>query len=288
MLGLWNNLTYPEMIAKNAAESLDFDFFKLHQELLDDLEMNQSSIEMIEFFHISLQQVVIKAGNAKLWAIVSEMIGKLHQDVFVMTDTKGQRTILHYAIEWGNCDVVQLLVNLMPPEAFAKQDNDLETVLHRATGKGHFEMVQILLKKMPLEALAKQDACQSTAFHIAAERGHLDIIQMLIQHMPHQETLMKQDDLDRTALHWASEYGHQDIVEMLLKQMPPGSSEFLVKRDVNQRTALHWAAQCGHVKIVQMLVKQMAPDDIVQQDRQGHTALTLAQKYGHCNTFLLD
>ncbi|KAH0575503.1 Ankyrin repeat-containing protein [Spironucleus salmonicida] len=87
------------------------------------------------------------------------------------TSIPAQKTALHYAAQYGNINVVKLLI----PFLAAKTSSNGFTALHYAAKHGFYECVHVLAE---LEAGIKT-ANKKLAIEIAAENGELEIMTLL-------------------------------------------------------------------------------------------------------------
>ncbi len=230
MIKLWNDLEYPQILAKLAAKFRMLNFFKFYLELLEELP---------ESFINIFPCVLFEAGNAKAWWIVAEMICKLpqdmklKQDILLKTDC-AQNNIFHCAARWGNSKIFKLLLStiILPQYTLIKKNYlDHYTPLHFAAKEGHLKIVNMILNQVPLSlgALDMQDLYDRTPLHWASEKGHVEIAQILANKMS-TEALVKPDASGQTALHFATRNSHVDIVKILVNKMP---QEALAHLDIN-------------------------------------------------------
>jgi ankyrin repeat protein/predicted DNA-binding WGR domain protein len=115
---------------------------------------------------------------------------------------------IHYAAEYGNFDVVKLLV-----ENGLKIDlpgPDRKTCLHIAAAKGNWEMVEFLVNNGA--KTTTKDKYKRTALLLACKNGNLKIASFLLQNgAPYEEG----DSSDNTPLHYACAYGYPEVIQLL-------------------------------------------------------------------------
>jgi ankyrin repeat protein len=163
------------------------------------------------------------------------------QSRFITAKDKRGSTVLHYAAENRELEVVQWL----------KQD-------------GHSEIVKSLTEeKADVNA---QNQHGHTALILAAQSGHVEIVKSLIEA---KADVNAQNEDGDTSLILAAWHGHGKIFKSLIE----------AKADVNTQnrygdTALTLAARNGHEEITKLLVE--AKVDVNAQNQYGNTALTLA------------
>jgi serine/threonine-protein phosphatase 6 regulatory ankyrin repeat subunit B len=156
------------------------------------------------------------------------------------------RTALHFASDWGNLEMVKMLV-----EAGAKidiQDNEGNTPLHKVIiqDNTNFEVVQMLVKAgAPIDI---QNNNGSTPLYVAAGKDdNNSIIEFLIaQPQINPETLNAKNRDGATALHIAK---NLEMVKMLVEA---GATSDIPNNEGNTR--LHLAALFNEVEIVEFLI----------------------------------
>ncbi|GFQ86584.1 KN motif and ankyrin repeat domain-containing protein 2 [Trichonephila clavata] len=175
----------------------------------------------------------------------------LLEKVVNLADSNGN-TALHYAISYGNFDVVSILIDSKVCDvnkknkagytsimlvALADMKNDAhhyvvhrlfsigdinmkatqngQTALMLAVSHGKKDIVKILLDAGAEVNLQDKDG--STALMCAAEHGHLDIVKILLSHPECDPTIVDNDDCN--ALTIAMEAGHKDIGLLIYTNM---------------------------------------------------------------------
>ncbi|GFT35747.1 KN motif and ankyrin repeat domain-containing protein 3 [Nephila pilipes] len=175
----------------------------------------------------------------------------LLEKVVNLSDSNGN-TALHYAISYGNFDVVSILIDSKVCDvnkknkagytsimlvALADMKNDAhhyvvqrlfsigdinmkatqngQTALMLAVSHGKKDIVKILLDTGAEVNLQDKDG--STALMCAAEHGHLEIVKILLSHPECDPTIVDSDDCN--ALTIAMEAGHKDIGLLIYTNM---------------------------------------------------------------------
>ncbi|GFT49612.1 KN motif and ankyrin repeat domain-containing protein 1 [Trichonephila clavipes] len=175
----------------------------------------------------------------------------LLEKVVNLADSNGN-TALHYAISYGNFDVVSILIDSKVCDvnkknkagytsimlvALADMKNDAhhyvvhrlfnigdinmkatqngQTALMLAVSHGKKDIVKILLDAGAEVNLQDKDG--STALMCAAEHGHLDIVKILLSHPECDPTIVDNDECN--ALTIAMEAGHKDIGLLIYTNM---------------------------------------------------------------------
>jgi len=216
----------------------------------------------IPYSHISLQSA---AWEGEL-DFVKWLVEEKKVDVDAMITSDGA-TALHKAAEYGNAEVVKILVD-------AKADVDVQerhgyTALHYAIMHGHTEIVKILV-----DAKADVDVQErhgDTALTYAALKGHTEIVKILVDVKADVDL---QNNFGDTALIRAVfDRNGRDIVRVLLD----AKSNVDIQNN-NGDTALIRATIHGHIEMVKMLLD--AKPNVDMQDQMGKTALIQALNQG--------
>ncbi|CAN9511368.1 unnamed protein product [Ophioblennius macclurei] len=215
----------------------------------------------------------------------------------------GNRSILHFAVESGDCETVKHVLSLganvncatargytpliiavlhryhdivsflLDCGAAASQgEDDNWTALHFAAQNGDNKAVRLLLDRG-----AVADAQENAGWmplHLACQNGHETVVRLLLLRLSGEAVIERKEAQGRTPLHLASTYGHVDIVKLLLSQ---GSDPNATSKCLS--TALHLSAEQGHNRIVRKLLKSGANTDCA--DSKGYTPLHLAALKGH-------
>ncbi|RPA97784.1 ankyrin [Choiromyces venosus 120613-1] len=206
-------------------------------------------------------RLLVTAAEYRHWEIVRYLLRR--RDINVEVLCKSAKTVLYWAVEDGNLDMVKLLVE----EGGADDgrvdvnvaDGARETpVLHLAVRQGDPEIVRCLLRRGDIHVDAR---CPSdeTALCWAAREGNLVIVRLLV------------------------EEGGADInlscgwIQYLDSILPPARGEN--GGDFLLRTPLHFAAIRGHLSVVQFLV-ECERVDINARDVAGDTPLDHAVRHG--------
>lgn len=168
-------------------------------------------------------------------------------------------TALHIAIENGDIEIVEMLLNA-GANVYVR-DNLGRAVLHFAVKNGNIEIVKVLLNAGA--NLGVQDKCGKTVLHFAVENDKIEIVKVRLNA---GANVYVQDDFGNTVLHSAVETGFPVIVEHVLKHCPDVNS--INSKDVIGRTALHIACKEGHKQIVIALVAHGSDINIMCDDNE--------------------
>eukprot|EP00794_Sanderia_malayensis_P000499 gene499-1145_t len=133
------------------------------------------------------------------------------------------------------------------------------TPLHYAAQRSNPVAVNELLTRSNIDIEAK-DRTQMTAMHCAASNGSLQVTKILIEH---GADLRCTDEEDIRPLHFAAMEGNLDIVRMLFEAGEDTGgwhtlSRMILDEDRDGQTALHLAVENGHVEIVKVCLEKGA------------------------------
>ena len=186
------------------------------------------------------------------------------------TDDNGE-TPMHIAAQYGQLDVVKLLMD--EEYDISRQPRNLynDTPLHYAALNGRLEVVEFLVK----QDIEKEPRDQSgqTPLHSAAKNGHLDVVKFLMKIMDDEP----RDDQQNTPLHEAVQiYGDkaETIVEFMLTQKIDYDA-----KNIDGRTPLHFASIYGNLPVVKKLMKKVQNKE--PKDVNGTTPFHNAAANGH-------
>ncbi|XP_033213948.1 ankyrin-3-like [Belonocnema kinseyi] len=184
-----------------------------------------------------------KTGSFRIATSLLRSSGNNCLSMFTLTETEGFRP-LHFAVENGSEDIVQLFLNNGFPIHMSTA-TELKS-LHIAVLKQDERMIRLLLKYAADVNAAGKSVFESPLY-LAAQMGNLKIVRIL-----------SEASLTRSSkwieayfpLYIAAYQGHQAVVKMLLsKGVDPNANLG------NYLTPLHAAAHKGHSKIVELLLE---------------------------------
>ena len=206
------------------------------------------------------------ASDAGHTETVRYLVGLKEMDVD-HTDVYGQ-TALHYAVELGHVDVVQVLIDA---------GADVEARDKKGSSPINFSGTFIIVKKL-VEAGAgvrTVDTQRHTCLHLAADCGHTETVRYLVG-LPDVEVDHTEGE-GCTALHWAADKNHADMVQVLID-----AGADIEARDTSRNSPLLWACGSGSLDAVKLLVRAGAGVSVT--NNEGHTFLTAAADCGHTET----
>ena len=186
-------------------------------------------------------------------------------------------TPLHLALEKGNMDVFQILMNA-GANIYSKGKNK-RTSLHLAAEHGHLELCKELLEKYNFN-VHMTDKHELTPLHCAALSGSYELFQYFLKmgSDAHVKAIQGISCLNIAALK-----GHLDLCKMFLQ-----NHKFNVHiTDDYGQTPLHCAAISGSYELFQFLVNMKS--DVYLKTKEGRNCLHFAASKGHlsfCKTLL--
>ncbi len=197
---------------------------------------------------------------------MAEMLVREYQADLTATCGGGTDS-LHLAVGSGNCELVNLLLDLgLQPTTTPKYQY---SILHSAVNS--IGMLKMLLQRFPAMDLRAINTYGETPLHFAATNGHVESVRHLLALYPALATVCT--PLAGLPLHSA------------ISGNKPECAEALVTRDnVNAKgpkgqTPLILAASLGHLALVDLMIQQGANVDAT--DTEGQTALLAAAASGH-------
>ncbi len=185
------------------------------------------------------------------------------------------RTALHYAIEEGNLEIVEILIQ--DGASIDISDNQGYTALHLAVLNNRISIIEFLIASQLQVNSQFLDAAESdgwTALHHAINEGNLEIVKILVNA---GAKINIPDNEGNTPLHLAAFNNRIEIIEFLIAAQLQVNPESLNGKKENGWTPLHYASHMGNLEIVKMLVEAGASSDV--PDNDGNTPLHVAAYY---------
>ncbi len=168
------------------------------------------------------------------------------------------RTLLHYAADSGNVEVVMTILNLYPESerlgAVCLKDQNGRNAFHCAAYSGNHNLIKWLLSSLPelqqLQHVHMIDMNGMTVLHHAVCSGNtqsIDVIWALYPEADRLGALLKQNHHGRTTLHCAALCGKHESLRHILNLL--SGSQCLLAAEMktrNRETVLHDAARSNN------------------------------------------
>ncbi|GIY11620.1 KN motif and ankyrin repeat domain-containing protein 3 [Caerostris extrusa] len=212
-----------------------------------------SSLTIIqnEWFRVANQKKANPLLIEDYLDVFEEFSKLLLQKVVNLADANGN-TALHYAISYGNFDVVSILIDSKVCDVNKKNKAGYTSIMLVALADmkndAHHYVVQRLFNIGDINMKATQNG--QTALMLAVSHGKKDIVKILLDA---GAEVNLQDKDGSTALMCAAEHGHIDIVKILLSH--PECDPTIVDND--ECNALTIAMEAGHKDIGLLIYTNM-------------------------------
>ena len=162
---------------------------------------------------------------------------------------KDDTTLLHYACEGGNLDLVRTLIMDYDMDMY-KENKHGQSPLSIAMKNHHSKMVQALFEQKMISSI-KCPRGDKTILHYASEVGDLGLVRTLALVTGNDLDLDSKDRYGNTPLSMAMKHHHRNMVHSLLLEFPI----IPTVTDSQGRTLLHLACKYGYFEIIDVLLK---------------------------------
>ncbi|KAL5356868.1 ankyrin repeat-containing domain protein [Aspergillus floccosus] len=200
-----------------------------------------------------------------------------HVDPKINKQDIQKRTLLWYAVSFGNAPAVWLLLAQKHVDVNST-DKLYQTALSKAVEHNHIDIVWLLLSRSDIDAfpIIRHGL---TPFYQAARSGDETIIRMYLAQDRFRANIG--DASGRTFLSHAAECGRAEVIQMLLKRV-----DMKVDAEDKERgwTPLTWAAALGKDDVCKVLLSHGA--DINHEDHEKKTPLRHAVDNDHATVCL--
>lgn len=192
-----------------------------------------------------------------------------------LSDVHNQ-TALHWAVFKNNENIVKQLLNIIKLEDILKKKLGGYTVLHYAVDNKENDIINLIMDKVPFVA-AIQDDLGQTSLHYCITNDTTEQFDPLFPRMS-VEDISKVTKHGYTILHLLlrKSKGHTctiNITKQILGKCPKLASVV----DEHGQTALHWASASGLLTVVMELLEILKGDEILIQSLAGRTAADFAK-----------
>mmetsp|Transcript_17544 Transcript_17544/g.20927 ORF Transcript_17544/g.20927 Transcript_17544/m.20927 type:complete len:650 (-) Transcript_17544:150-2099(-) len=229
-----------------------------------------------------------QCGNLEALQILNRCVGMMTNSSvnFTVVDPDGFGCAA-LAARFKQVDVIRYFSKIHDPKIanginINQTNPDSETALHAAVRYQYSDIVHTLLETTPCHCDATmKNSDDMTALHLAVRGNYPNVVREFVNCLS-LETLALLDTIDKsgsTPLYHAARMGFLDVVKILAPVSDLGiMGRVLHSRVVRNQPALAAAAIAGNVDVMTLLLHCGA--DVNQTDDQGHTAVSLASKYG--------
>jgi ankyrin repeat protein len=238
---------------------------------------------------------------------------------YLIKEYQYKNTILHYAAQHGQEEIVELLLNVVSEDEneklikyLMKENEYKETSLHYASKYGHEKVVKLLLKafteknkELLFEYLLKENKKMFSALNHASKNNHQEIVELLLEAFKNilsigenenknlHEDLMKKHSF----LHLFSKYGYENTITLLSNTFGNKYKKILLEYLTTEDeyndflpTYLHFDSKNSNVFIVQLFLhvfedKENLIQYLMKPNQQ--TPLNIAARTGDQNIIQL-
>ena len=264
-----NSMAYKRVMASVLARKVPENSETKHGRLIDDIEKNESDMDMEYPF-------ILRPKHRAECDLNPDVTDSMK---LIPRDEQGFPLIIKAAIEGRDTQVAELLENGAHCEAIVLETG--RTSLMEAAYGGYTGIVKLLLTHKC--RLSPVDSSLMTALLLAVKQGHTKVVKTLIEG---GASTFERDSQGRTPLHLAAQYGHMEIVRILtFSESESDAPTFNLMADsINaidlfHKTPLHFASRNGHEAVVKQLKELGAR--LCLTDRGGRTAMHWAIMGGH-------
>jgi ankyrin len=193
-----------------------------------------------------------------------------------------ESTALHYASWHNNMTVVQMLLDHATHASVNRANNYKCTALHYACTNNNLAMARILLQHGAQASVNLQDTGGRTPLHYACLHNDQAMVELLLKYEA-TVTINNRDNEELTALHYILVYNENFVnkeslaIADLLLEHEAGNS--LKIADKQGQTMLHKACKKSPAIVVQYILEHLDTYFINRRDKNGKTALELANQF---------
>ncbi|XBI42879.1 hypothetical protein VPH35_107726 [Triticum aestivum] len=204
------------------------------------------------------------AAREGLYDVVAKIVSQPCEHDRFFPSVSG--SALHQAVLSGHERVVEILLDVTPPDQIGLTDSSENNALHYAAQKNNARVVKLLLNRK-VDLAYKRNRDLQSPLHMAAYYGSTKAMAELLLQCPDAAEMV--DASGRNALHVAITIGKVDVLRCLLKLVRPEDTINHVDRDGN--TPLHLAAKFNRAPLGLLLLKDRRVNPCVL-NRNGRTA----------------
>ena len=290
---------YPKTLDKKTAvmyaiEKNNLEMVKIISDRLDTFKEREDKIKILQLYDTNWKTTLKYAIDSKNPEILKLIVKDLEVSSFIQKNNQ-TKNVLMYAIETGNIDIVEIIINVIltfrpnyHDTLLQMQDKDNErTVLMYAILSKNADITKKILDMIDKSLSGKdlyfdrkskifgaKDKNKKTILLYAVLSENNDIFKMVAEH--YQNYDFTAAEKTKSLLMYACELKNYDIVKSIIDifQKKPKTSTYLeqtvrdlcTQRDENNKTVLMYAVLSNNNEIVQEILKHIQPDDFLKKD----------------------
>ena len=205
---------------------------------------------------------------------VAQKLIEPYPNAVTILDGSGKAPI-HYAADFANHDLIQLLLETNEKAAGLRTTTNLETPLHllcrKNVGERHIPSIECLLRSEPMAVLARDNVNNFTALHLVCRNPRVpsSVVVCLLK-FGTTEAASVRDCNNYLPIHHACEMGAStEVIEVLLRAYPSGATALTKKND----SALSLACACNKYTDTVALLIKANPRALTERNHYGFVPL---------------
>jgi len=180
-------------------------------------------------------------------------------------------------------NIFDILFKSLSKNSINKKYKNDNTLLHFACEYGNVEMVNNILLYKGID-ISKKNVLKNTPLHIACEKGHFECVDSLLEHIQNESEINCVNKNNETPLYLAVKYDHFDVVSSMLENdfINVNEMDYYPKK----KSILHIACENCNDEIVKLLLSE-DDIDVNMINIKGRTPLHIAFDKGDISTIKL-
>ncbi|WP_264723490.1 ankyrin repeat domain-containing protein [Wolbachia endosymbiont (group A) of Cheilosia soror] len=244
------------------------------------------NLNMVQLLLNKGAYIYSKDGNGKT---IFEIAHECHKaeivNYLITKQDKYGNTILHYAAEEGNLNLVELLLDNNTHISVKNSDGWIP--LHLAVKEGKLDVVELLMRKGA--NIDAKDNNNQTPLHIAVQVGNFDTISLIVDKIESIKFLINEkDEFGYTPLQYAAKNGKWDIVNLFLDKTAERGPDDVTNKDQLSKswTTVHYAVYNGDLHLIKDIFQFLQDKDAIvnTKDSSDWTPLHYAVYYNALDT----
>lgn len=277
MKALFNATCYGHSAVVKFLLDSGFEFDPKEKELAISIASEAGHLEVLNLIPGSIAPILVlhpAVCNRQISLVRELLSSKIDTSSTNYSDQKKLRISLWKAVENGDTEMVQFLLDAgVSPEVYRNGNFDY-SALYRAAKWGFIEIVKLLVQAG--EDISRQNHMADgmhgyTALYIATTKRHQEVMKYLIES---GASVTFQGAEGHSALHAAARSSCPSSINLLLEAGADVSAEAFCGG-----TPLHCAAQYGQLEAAKLLLRAGADPSV--RNRKGLSPWAMAMKYGH-------